>query len=279
MRIALVQQVAGHERRVNLERGLVAARRAAEAGAKLVAFAELAFDRFHPQRRAPSGPPLELAEPIPGPTTEAFAALSENLGIVIVLNLYERDGDRAFDSSPVLDHGRLLGTTRMLHITDFDGFHEQDYYAPGNRGVPVYETSAGRVGVVICYDRHYPEVMRSLGLRGAELVVVPQAGAADEWPEGLFEAELRVAAFQNGYYTALVNRVGSEETVRFAGESFVCSPTGEVVAQAPAGTDHLLLADIDRQVIEGSHARRLFLRDRRPELVPDLMGGAHSASN
>ena len=129
----------------------------------------------------------------------------------------------------------------------------------------------GAVGVAICYDRHYPEYMRALALAGAELVVVPQAGSVDEWPEGLYEAELRVAAFQNGYFTALVNRVGEEECLTFAGESFVCAPDGGVVARAPEGEDHILFADIDLAAAAQSHARKLFLRDRRPELYADWL--------
>ena len=273
MRIALIQQHAGPDPGENLRRGLASAERAAAGGARLVAFAELAFAPFHPRRPACGAPPLDLAESVPGPTTEAFAALARRLGVVVVANLYERDGDRAFDSSPVIDaDGRLLGVTRMLHIAEMPGFHEQGYYAPGDRGAPVYGTAAGRLGVAICYDRHYPEVMRALGLGGAEIVVIPQAGAVGEWPDGLYEAEVRVASFQNGYFTALVNRVGVEDSLEFAGESFICGPSGVVVARAPRGADHVLVADLDLAEVARSHARRLFLRDRRPELGPVLFG-------
>ena len=99
----------------------------------------------------------------------------------------------------------------MAHITEYPCFHEQGYYTPGDTGAPVYDTRVGRIGVAICYDRHFPEYMRALAVAGADLVVVPQAGAVGEWPEGLYEAEMRVAAFQNGYYTALCNRVGKED--------------------------------------------------------------------
>ena len=271
MKIALVQQVAHADRTANTNNGLAAVCRAAESGAQLVCFAELAFEPFHPQRRA-TPDVLALAEPIPGPTTEAFSALARELSIVLVLNLFERAGDRTFDASPVIDaDGTLLGVTRMIHITEYEGFHEQGYYAPGDRGMPVYDTSAGRVGVAICYDRHYPEVMRALALAGADLVVVPQAGAVGEWPEGLYEAEMRVAAFQNGYFTALCNRVGPEERLTFAGESFVCNPSGEVIARAGLGTEEILYADLDMAELEHSHARRLFLRDRRPDLYADWL--------
>jgi len=266
MRIALVQQHATPDRAANVARGLAALDHAAAAGAQLVCFAELAFECFHPQRRA-AGDVAALAETVPGPTTEAFAARARALGVVVVLNLFERDGDHTYDCSPVLDaDGRLLGHTRMVHITDYEGFHERDYYAPGDCGAPVYDTKVGRVGVAICYDRHFPEYMRALALGGAELVVVPQAGTVDEWPDGLYEAEMRVAAFQNGYFVALCNRVGAEEVLSFAGESFVCAPDGGVVARARAGTDEILFADIDLSDVAGSHARRLFWPDRRPEL-------------
>ena len=108
--------------------------------------------------------------------------------------------------------------------------------------------------------------MRALAVGGAELVVVPQAGAVGEWPEGLYEAEMRVAAFQNGYFTALCNRVGEEECLTFGGESFVCAPNGSVIARAGSEAHTILYADLELEKVSRSHARRLFLRDRRPEL-------------
>ena len=272
MRIALVQQHATLDLEDNLGRGLAALETAAGGGAELVCYAELAFEPFYPQRPA-DGNPRDMAQEVPGPVTEAFAARAAELGVVVVLNLFERAGDRCFDCSPVIDSdGTLLGRTRMVHITDYPCFHEQGYYSPGDTGAPVFDTAIGRIGVAICYDRHYPEYMRALALAGAEIVVVPQAGAVGEWPDGLYEAELRVAAFQNGYFTALCNRVGREENLDFAGESFVCAPDGRVVARAPQSEDHILYADIDLTEVASSHARRLFLRDRRPELYPDWLG-------
>ena len=195
----------------------------------------LAFERFHPQRPADANP-LRLAETVPGPLTDAFAERARRCGVVVVLNLYERDGSRAYDCSPVIDaDGVLLGRTRMVHITEYACFHEQGYYTPGDKGAGVYRTRAGQIGVAICYDRHYPEYMRALALGGADLVIVPQAGSVGEWPEGLYEAEMRVAAFQNGYFTALCNRVGRDCELEFAGESFVCGPDGSVLARATRG--------------------------------------------
>jgi beta-ureidopropionase len=272
VKIALVQQHASNDKEANVRRGLAALEQAARAGAELVAFAELAFEPFHPQRPA-SGAPLALAQTVPGPLTDCFARVAKALGVVVILNLYEREGDRAYDCSPVIDaDGTLLGRTRMIHITDYPCFHEQGYYTPGDTGAPVYRTQAGAVGVAICYDRHYPEYMRALALGGADLVVVPQAGAVGEWPEGLYEGEMQVAAFQHGYFVALCNRVGPEACLTFAGESFVCAPDGRVIARAPALEDTILHAEIDPAAACDSHARRLFLQHRRPELYAAFVG-------
>ena len=267
MNIALIQQAAGPDRDANLERALDAMGRAAAAGADLVAFPELAIDGFFPQRR--EDPAAEaLAESIPGPTADRIGARARELGVVTVFNMYELGDDgRRYDSSPVFDaDGTLLGVTRMVHITEYACFHEQGYYAAGDRGAPVYETAVGKIGVAICYDRHYPEYMRRLGELGAELVVIPQAGSVGEWPEGLYEAEVRVAGFQNGYFVALCNRVGEEDRLTFAGESFVVDPEGTVVVRGPAVEEAIVHADIDLADCAGSTARRLFWRDRRPEV-------------
>lgn len=269
MKIALIQQHATKDKTANVARGLAAVETAARAGAQLACFAELAFEWFHPQ--VPAGKGFrELAEPIDGPTVKAFQQKARELGIVTVINFYERDGHHTYDSSPVIDaDGSLLGVTRMIHITDYPCFHEQGYYTPGDKGAPVFKTKAGTVGVAICYDRHFPEYMRALAVNGADLVIVPQAGAVDEWPEGLYEAEMRVAAFQNGYFTALCNRVGKEDTLDFAGESFVCGPDGEVLARGPKSADAIVYADVDLASAAQSNARRLFLKHRRPQLYAD----------
>jgi N-carbamoylputrescine amidase len=265
-RIALIQQHASADLEGNLRRGVAHAREAAARGAKLIGFAELAFVPFYPQRPA-DGDVRLLAEPVPGPTTDVFTALARELGVVFVLNVFERDGETTYDCSPVIDaDGAIVGRTRMVHITEYPCVHERQYYAPGNLGAPVFDTAVGRVGVAICYDRHFPEYMRALGVAGAQLVVVPQAGEVDEWAPGVFEAELCAPAFQNGYFVALCNRVGREDLLTFAGESFVCGPDGVVRARAPRGEGHVLVADIDLTEVDRSHARRILMNDRRPDL-------------
>lgn len=237
MKIALIQQRATRDKERNIARGLANLEMAARNGAALACYAELAFAWFHPQHPA-TGDVGSLAEPLDGPLVQAFREKARELGIVVVLNLFERAEAATFDTSPVIDaDGSLLGVTRMVHITEYACFHEQGYYAPGDTGAPVFRTRAGNLGVAICYDRHFPEYMRALALAGADLVVVPQAGAVGEWPEGLYEAEMQVAAFQNGYYVALCNRVGREDRLDFAGESFACAPDGAVIARAGQGTE------------------------------------------
>jgi N-carbamoylputrescine amidase len=271
MKIALIQQHATTDKSHNVQRGLAALETAARGGAQLACFAELAFEWFYPQHPA-QGSVRDLAEPLDGPTVSAFRKKAKELNLVTVINLYERDGDHTYDSSPVIDaDGALLGVTRMIHITDYPCFHEQGYYTPGDKGAPVFDTKVGRIGVAICYDRHFPEYMRALAVGGADLVIVPQAGAVDEWPEGLYEAEMRVAAFQNGYFTALCNRVGKEDRIDFAGESFVCAPDGQVIARAAKNVDEILYADIDVAQLKESNARRLFMRHRRPQLYADWL--------
>ena len=264
MKIALVQQSVTDDLDDNLNRGLNAMEDAAANGADLIAYAELAFEPFYPRRHS-DGNHLALAHTIPGKFTDEFCEKAKKLGVVVVLNLFEKDGNSTYDSSPVINSdGALLGVTRMMHITDYKNFHEQDYYTPSSNIPPVYDTAIGKVGVAICYDRHYPEVMRSLRLQGAELVVIPQAGTVGEWPDGLYQAEVQVASFQNGYYAALVNRLGVEGNLHFAGESFVTAPDGKVIASAPTGEETILYADLDFSLLSESHASRYFLKDRRP---------------
>jgi len=266
MKIALVQYCTSTDSNRNIERGLGAVEDAAAAGAELILFPELSFTRFFPQRRL-QGDRLHLAEPIPGPTTHAFSAAARRLGVVIVLNMFERDGDSAFDSSPVIDSdvGESPGVTRV----EGRAVRPLAWKLPGDTGAPVYDTAVGRIGVAICYDRHYPEYLRGLALAGAELVLIPQAGSTGEWPEGVFEAEIQCGAFQNGFFMALANRVGREEVLTFAGESLIVDPRGQIIAQAQEGQETIMYADLDLSLVDRSPARTLFLKHRRSELYVD----------
>jgi N-carbamoylputrescine amidase len=268
MDIALVQQFLPDNPLESFQQGLNAIRDAADAGADLIIFPELSFTPFYPRiPAAERGEDVrDLAEPIPGPTTESVAEIAEEYGVVVVFNLLERDGDRTYDTSPVVDaDGTVLGCTRMMHVPDYEGFHEQGYYTPGDIGAPVYDTAAGRLGVAICYDRHYPEYLRALALQDAEVVAIPQAGTAGEWPKGVYESEVRIGAFHNGFYAALANRVGQEENLLFEGRSLVTGPDGRIVAEAPTGKAIILMASIDLDKCADTPARTRFLGDRRPD--------------
>ncbi|MGQ9801504.1 MAG: nitrilase-related carbon-nitrogen hydrolase [Candidatus Saccharicenans sp.] len=270
IKVALVQLACSRDRVQNLTKGLARLEEAAAKGAQLVVFPELSFLPFLPQH--PAEPGFEAwAEPVPGPTTEILARKAAELGVVVIFNLLETHEGKTYDSSPVIDSdGRLVGLNRMVQVMEAPGFHEKGYYHPGNLGAGVFQTAAGKVGVAICYDRHFPEYMRALALKGAELVAVPQAGAKGEWPAGLFEAELQVAAFQNGYFCALTNRVGREEVVEFDGGSFLVDPSGQVIARAVREKEDLLLAEVDFSRLQDCPARKHFLGDRRPEIYDKL---------
>ena len=268
MKIAIIQQQATEDVAANVQQGLDNIDKAAVQGAELAVFAELAFTRFYPQYLA-DGDVRHLAERVPGPTTEKFMAKAKEHNMAVVINLFELEDGKTYDSSPVIDaDGTLLGTTQMVHVADYECFYEKSYYAEGDHGAPVYDTAVGKIGVAICYDRHYPEFMRALGVNGAEVVVIPQAGTVGEWPDGLYEAELQVASFHNGYFCALANRVGKEDQMEFAGESVITNPEGRVIAQSPGGVDDILIHDLDLTEVPKSHARTMFFRDRRPDIYP-----------
>ncbi len=270
MKIALVQQQATENMKTNVAKGIEALEFAASQGARLIAYSELSFTRFLPQHHA-SIKALELSEEIPGSTSRLFSDKAKESEVVVVINLLEKDQGRMYNCSPMIDmNGEIAGKTRMIHIEDSPLFHEKEYYSPGNLGAGVFNTSIGCIGVAICYDRHFPEYMRALALKGAELVIVPQAGVYREWPPGMFEAELRVAAFQNGYFVALVNRVGREDSLFFSGGSFVATPSGQIIARAPSNRSCILFADIDFTQVKQCIARKQFLLDRRPEVYANL---------
>jgi N-carbamoylputrescine amidase len=270
IKIALIQQQNTSDRDHNLKRGLQALEKASAAGAQIAVYPELSFLPFLPQN--PASPGFESwAEPIPGQTTKLLCSKAAGLNLAVVFNLLEIYQGKTYDSSPVIDrNGQLVGLNRMMHVMESPGFYEKGFYHPGDLGAGVFETSVGKIGVAICYDRHFPEYMRALALKGAELVVIPQAGAKDEWPEGLFEAEVRVSAFQNGYFCALANRVGQEALLEFSGGSFVVDPFGQMIVQAKKEQEDILLAEIDLSQLSDSPAQKYFLKDRRPEIYSRL---------
>ncbi len=268
MKVSCAQFQHVGERAASVRKALEWVARAADQGAELIVFPELAFDFFFPQVRSDARY-FDWAEPIPGPTTECFQAAAAKQGLVIVINVFERAGPgRYYDASPVIDaDGTLLGVSRMLHIAEEPGYNEKFYYWPGDGGWPVYETRAGRVGVAVCYDRHFPEHFRALAVGGAELVVVPTATSMSEQAfRDVWELEIQAAAVANQIFVAVANRAGTDGELHFFGESFVAGPTGKIVARAAVDAEELLVAEIDLADIELTRRHVPFLRDLRTDL-------------
>ena len=210
------------------------------------------------------------AEAVPdGPTTRAMRDAAKRYGMVIVSPVYERDRGGAFyNTAAVVDaDGQYLGKFRKIHIPKIEGFDEKHYFADGDLGYPVFDTAVGKVGVYICYDRHFPEGWRALALGGAELVFNPSAtfkGVSDH----LWNLEQVGAAIANGIFVGTNNRVGTEPSLGdhvFYGSSYFCDPRGEILAQGGDEDDELVVAALDLDQIREARDTWQFFRDRRPE--------------
>jgi beta-ureidopropionase len=213
----------------------------------------------------------ELTEPVPdGATTRQMQELAARHQMAMVVSLYEQElPGLYFNTAAVIDaDGRYLGKYRKHHIPHcHPGFWEKFYFTPGDLGYPVFDTKYAKVGVYICYDRHFPEGARALGLNGAEIVFNPSATVAG-LSEYLWELEQPAHAVANGYFIGAINRVGEEKPWRigeFYGKSYFCTPRGKIVAQAARDKDEVLVADLDLDMILEVRKVWQFFRDRRPE--------------
>ncbi len=213
----------------------------------------------------------DLTEAIPeGPTTQLMCATARRLGLVLIVPIYEVENTGVYyNTASVIDaDGTWLGKYRKTHIPHcLPGFWEKFYFRPGNLGYPVFETKVGRIGVYICYDRHFPEGARCLGLNGAEIVFNPSATVAG-LSEYLWKLEQPAHAAANGYFLGAINRVGVEQPWaigEFYGQSYVVDPRGQMVAVASRDQDELLVTDIDLDLIRTVRDTWQFYRDRRPD--------------
>jgi beta-ureidopropionase len=218
----------------------------------------------------------EAAEPVPGPTVERLQPIAKKYGMAMVVPVYEREMAGVFyNTAAVLDHdGTYLGKYRKTHIPQVNpGFFEKFFFKPGNLGYPVFKLSSGvTIGVYICYDRHFPEGARALGLHGAEIVWNPSATVAG-LSQYLWKLEQPAHAVANGYFVAASNRVGTEapwNIGKFYGTSYFVNPRGQFVAEASEDGDELVVADLDLALIDEVRATWQFFRDRRPDLYGDL---------
>jgi beta-ureidopropionase len=263
MRLGLAQYALHPDMERNLEKVLVLMAEAARRSVILMAFPELCVSPFFPQYAARNARRYSVSTE--GALVQALRAACRQHQLVAAPNLYLEERGRHFDATLMIGvDGALLGISKMVHIAQVPGFYEQDYYTPSDTGFRAYETSAGPVGVVVCFDRHFPESVRTCVLRGAAVILIPTANTMAE-PQDVFECELRAAAFQNGVYLAMCNRVGAEGDAVFCGESMVVDPDGKVIARADAG-ETLLVVDIDLAQVAAARARRPYLSLRRPEM-------------
>ncbi|GAB2566844.1 apolipoprotein acyltransferase [Paractinoplanes abujensis] len=243
------------------------ARDAAAQGAKVICFQELFYGPYFCQVQEPEF--YEYAESIPGPTTERFQALAAELGLVMVLPMYEKEQEGVlYNTAAVVDaDGSYLGKYRKHHIPQVKGFWEKFYFRPGNLGYPVFDTAVGKVGVYICYDRHFPEGWRELGLGGAQIVFNPSATSRG-LSSYLWQLEQPASAVANEYFVGAINRVGTEPLGDndFYGQSYFADPEGKFVGEV--GDTHnpeLIVRDLDLGLIKTVRERWQFYRDRRPE--------------
>jgi beta-ureidopropionase len=218
----------------------------------------------------------ESTEPIPdGPTTKLMQRLAKKHGMVLVVPIYEEEGTGTYyNTAAVIDaDGKYLGKYRKNQIPHCKpGFWEKFYFKPGNLGYPVFETAVGKVGVYICYDRHFPEGWRILGLHGAEIVFNPSATVAG-LSEYLWKLEQPAAAVANIYYVGAINRVGYEKPWNFGefyGQSYFCNPRGQILAEGPRDKDAVVVADLNLDMIREVRNVWQFYRDRRPETYKDI---------
>jgi beta-ureidopropionase len=215
------------------------------------------------------------AEPIPGPTTHVMAELAKAHRMVIVVPLYEEDMRGVYyNTAAVIDaDGTLLGKFRKQHIPHTSGFWEKFFFKPGNGGYPVFRTHYAKIGVYICYDRHFPEGARCLGLNGAEIVFNPSATVAG-LSQHLWKLEQPAHAVANGYFMGAINRVGTEppwSIGRFYGNSYFVDPRGQILAEGSEDKDELVVADLDLEVIDEVRQVWQFYRDRRPDAYAELV--------
>ena len=278
LRVALVQMSCEAEPRRNLDKALDRIEQAAARGARIVCLQELFCSRYFCQSEEARN--FDLAEPIPGPTTEALSAAAKEHKVVVVGSIFERRTEGIYHNTAVaIDaDGRLAGRYRKMHIPDDPHYYEKFYFTPGDLDFTAHRTAHARIGALVCWDQWFPEAARLVALAGAQIVFYPTAIG---WERGevervrgrqlqAWETVQRGHAIANGMFVAVVNRVGVEDSLEFWGSSFVADPFGEVIARAGA-SEEILIADCDLALIEETRRNWPFLRDRRIDAYGDLL--------
>jgi len=273
VRAALVQSEWTGDRDSMVDKNADYARQAAEQGAQVVCFQEIFNAPYFCNKQ--DNKYLESAEPVPnGPTVSRMMDLAAETEMVVVVPLFEwEDSGFFYNTAAVIDRdGSFLGKYRKTHIPHVEGFWEKFYFRPGNLGYPIFDTAVGRIGVYICYDRHFPEGWRALGLAGAKIVFNPAATTRDH-SVYLWKLEQRAAAVANEYFVGAINRVGAEDLVGtdYYGTSYFASPRGEFVGDVGSDTaDEVVVRDLEMDMIDEVRRHWAFYRDRRPDAYASL---------
>ena len=269
--IGLIQMSASEDPAANLEKAVTRIGAAAKKRAQIICLEELFRSRYFPQSEDAKN--FKLAEPIPGPTTEALSRLAKKKKVVIISSIFEKRSAGIYHNTAVIigSDGAILGKYRKMHIPDDPGFYEKFYFTPGDLGFLSFDAQAAKIGVLICWDQWFPEAARLTSLSGAEILFYPTAigWLSNEPPQvakaqrSAWELVQRGHAVANGVYVAVTNRVGREGKIRFWGNSFIVNPYGEIVARAGTGREDLLIARCDLDKIAEARESWPFLRDRR----------------
>jgi N-carbamoylputrescine amidase len=288
--LGLIQMSCSEDPARNLTKALDRIREVAAQGAQIICLQELFRSLYFCQEE--NAELFDLAEPIPGPSTAALSALAAELGVVIVGSVFERRAPGVYhNTAVVLDaDGALLGSYRKMHIPDDPLYYEKFYFTPGDLGFKAFDTRFGRIAPLVCWDQWYPEAARLASLRGAQVLIYPTAigwhpAEKAEWGDRQREAWKTIQrshAIANGLFVAAVNRVGTEvplsespsrpadyQGIEFFGESFVCGPLGDVIAQAGSG-EQTMVVECDFRRIEETRRGWPFLRDRRIDAYGEI---------
>ncbi|GJQ21801.1 MAG: apolipoprotein acyltransferase [Bacteroidia bacterium] len=275
--IGLIQMSVANDPDENLRKAVKKIEETAKKGASVVCLPELFRSKYFCQTEDPAN--FDLAEPVPGPTTKTLSDLAKSLKIVIIAPVFERRATGVYHNSAAIlnSDGSMAGFYRKMHIPDDPSYYEKFYFAPGDLGFKAVETSAGKIGTMICWDQWYPEGARLTALQGADVLFYPTAIGWHPMEKAQYGPQQRDAwmtvqrghAIANGVYVAAVNRVGHErpanggDGIEFWGTSFVADPQGVVLAEASSDEEEILLAEIDTTRIEDVRRNWPFLRDRR----------------
>jgi beta-ureidopropionase len=273
VRSALVQTTGSPDKEENIVKHLELIELAAKQGSQITCLQELFYSPYFCQEQDAKW--YDSVEPVPGPTTARLQEVAKRHDMVLVVPLYEEDAPGVYyNTAVVIDaDGTILGKYRKTHIPQLPNFWEKFYFRPGNLGYPVFETRYARVGVYICYDRHFPEGARVLGLNGAEIVYIPSATSRG-LSMHLWRIEQTSHAIANGYFVGTINRVGQEKELGpndYYGSSYFCDPRGQIIAQASDTEEEVLVADLDLDQIREVRNTWQFYRDRRPDAYHDIV--------